>query len=270
MSIERAKALGCNTMQIFSHNPRGWAVKHITGAEIEQFKNIRKKYGISPVYIHASYLINVATKDSDLREKSRALLILEMVRAEAIGADFVILHPGSATGDDKTASKERVVSLLNQTAEIKKWKSGLLLENTAGERGDIASTFIDLSEIITNTKGGLISGVYIDTCHAFAAGYDIRADKVMKRITREISEFIGSDKVKIIHVNDSKKETGSHIDRHEHIGRGRIGIKGLSKFINWEMFKDVPIILETPKKKESDDRRNLRIVRRMIKMERKF
>jgi deoxyribonuclease-4 len=257
-------------MQIFSHNPRGWTVKEITRAEIEQFKNLREKYDISPVYIHTSYLINVATQDSNLREKSRSMLIVEMERAELIGADFVVLHPGSASDADRTASKKRVVRILNEIAEIGTWKPGLLLENTAGERGDIASAITDLSEIVSCIKGTLISGVCIDTCHAFAAGYDIRADKAMRRMTREIRELIGIDKVKIIHVNDSKKDAGSLIDRHEHIGRGKIGIKGLSKFINWEIFRDIPLILETPKKNDLDDLRNLRTVRKMMRMERKF
>jgi deoxyribonuclease-4 len=266
----RAKALGCNTIQIFSHNPRRWDVKDIPGAEIEEFKSLREQYGISPVYIHTSYLINIATKDRDLREKSREMLILEMERAEAIGADFVILHPGSASGDDKTASKKRVIRVLNKIAETGTWKPGLLLENTAGERGDIASAITGLSEIMNSIKGEFISGVCIDTCHAFTAGYDIRVDRGMKRITQEIREYIGIDKVKVIHLNDSKRDAGSHVDRHDHIGKGKIGVKGLSTFVHSDVFSGIPLILETPKKRESDDLMNLIAVRQIMRKERYF
>ncbi len=265
LSLERAKALGCNTVQIFSHNPRGWAVKTISEEDISMFKLLRQRFNISPLYIHTSYLTNMASRDNILRKKSIALFVIEMDRADAIDADYVILHAGSASGDEEHIARERAISALKEVALIGRWKAGLLIENTAGERGDISSTIVDLSEILAGVRT-LISGVCIDTCHAFAAGYEIRNDIGIQKISNEIKKYIGLDKVKLIHLNDSKCDVGSGIDRHEHIGLGKIGATGLRQFINFTSFKDVPLILETPKKKESDDTRNLRKVRRMIRL----
>jgi deoxyribonuclease-4 len=265
LSLERAKALRCNTVQIFSHNPRGWAVKTISEEDVAVFKLLRQRFNISPLYIHTSYLINMASRDNILRKKSIDLFVIEMDRASAIGADYVILHAGSASGDDRHIARERAISALNEVALIGRWKAGLLIENTAGERGDISSTIKDLSEILAGVRT-LISGVCIDTCHAFAAGYNIRDDVGIQKISSEIRKYIGIDKVKLIHLNDSKCNVGSGIDRHEHIGLGKIGTTGLRQFINFMSFKDIPLILETPKKKESDDPRNLRKVRRMIRL----
>ncbi|MEW6214922.1 MAG: deoxyribonuclease IV [Nitrospirota bacterium] len=267
LSLERAKALGCSTLQIFSHNPRGWAVKEISEEDILIFKSLRKKFNISPVYIHTSYLINIASRDGDLRRRSIDMLVIEMDRANAIGADYVILHPGSASGDDEGVSRNRAINALNnEVAMMGRWKAGLLIENTAGERGDISSTIINLADIINGVKGSLIAGVCIDTCHAFAAGYDISGDEGIQRISDEMKKYIGLDRLKLIHLNDSKGDVGSCIDRHEHIGLGRIGAAGLRQFINCASFRDIPLILETPKKRESDDPMNLRKVRRMTRL----
>jgi deoxyribonuclease-4 len=264
LSFERANRLKCNTVQIFSHNPRGWAVKPVSEEDVSKFKSLRRMFDISPVYVHTSYLINMASRDSILRKKSSDMLVMEMDRADTIDADYVVLHAGSAAGDDENLSRKRAINTLNKIADMGRWKAGLLIENTAGERGDISSTIVDLSEIIAGTKSSLISGICIDTCHAFAAGYNICDDEGINRISNEIKKYIGFDKVKLIHLNDSKGNIDSGIDRHEHIGLGKIGSRGLRQFINFSSFRDIPLILETPKKRENDDRINLRIVRRML------
>jgi deoxyribonuclease-4 len=263
-SLERAHALGCNTMQIFSHNPRGWTVKNITDEEALMFQSLRSHLNISPIYIHASYLINMASRDKDLQRKSINLLVIEMERADVIGAEYVVLHPGSASGDDERISRKRTIVALNEVSLRGRWKAGLIIENTAGERGDISCQIIHLSEIINAVKGSFIAGICIDTCHAFASGYDIRSDKGIEQITEEIKHHIGLDKLKLIHLNDSKGYLGSGIDRHEHIGLGKIGTKGLKQFIKHPPFRNIPLILETPKKQEYDDPENLKKVREMI------
>jgi deoxyribonuclease IV len=264
LSLERAHALGCNTIQIFSHNPRGWAVKIISGEDISLFKSTRERLDISPVFIHTSYLINVASADPALRRKSIELLAIEMDRADAIGADYVILHPGSASGDDADSAGKRAVNALQGVAAMGPWNARLLIENTAGERGDVSSGIRDLADIIGRAEGKLLSGICFDTCHAFAAGYDLRSDQVIREIYDDIRKYIGIDTVKIIHLNDSRGDLGSHIDRHEHIGCGKIGIEGLGRFIHHAAFRNIPLILETPKKKETDDPMNLERVRKMI------
>ena len=265
LSLERAHALGCNTMQIFSHNPRGWALKKITDEEASRFKALRKQLNISPVSIHTSYLINMASGDMLLRKKSLEMLITEMERADTIGADYVVLHSGSASGDDESVSRNRAIGALNEVARMGRWKAGLLIENTAGERGDISSTVKDLAEIISGVKTPLISGICFDTCHAFASGYHMRDKKDIESIADEMENYAGLDKVKLIHLNDSKGDMGSCIDRHEHIGLGKIGMKGLRCFVDYQAFRDIPLILETPKKSDTDDLLNLAKVRKMIR-----
>ncbi|MCG2722277.1 MAG: deoxyribonuclease IV [Thermodesulfovibrionales bacterium] len=265
--MERAHTLGCTTMQIFSHNPRGWAVKEITAEAAAQFISLRARYDISPVYIHASYLINLATHERILQKKSVALLIEEMNRADAIGAEYVILHAGSSSTDAARVARKRAIRALNAVARQGKWRVGLLIENTAGERGDISSLMTELSEIIGGVKGPLIGGVCIDTAHAFAAGYNIRSAQGAETLRDEILRHLGRNSVKLIHLNDSKRSAGSHVDRHEHIGCGNIGSAGLRQFITGEHFSGIPLILETPKKNDSDDIRNLRRVRKMLERE---
>ncbi len=263
-SLERAHVLGCTTVQLFSHSPRGWAVKAIPNEERERFASLRRDLDISPVYIHASYLINMASPEAALRKKSIAMLREEMDRADAIGADYVVLHTGSASGDDAAVSRRRAIGALNEVARSGRWAAGLLLENTAGERGDISSRVADLAEIFHGVGGTLVAGVCIDTCHAFSAGYDIRRDDGIRAVAEEIDHAIGLERVRLIHLNDAKGDLRSGADRHEHIGLGRIGTAGLRRFVLAAPFRRVPLILETPKERETDDARNLRAVRKML------
>jgi deoxyribonuclease IV len=268
LSLERAHALGCSTMQIFSHNPRGWAVKPLSEEEISRFRSLRVRFDISPVYIHASYLINIASGDNSLRRKSIELLSIELDRADALGADYVILHTVGASGDDGRSARQRAASALMNVARRKSRKAGILLENTAGKKGEKMSGGLqEISGLMKDLPASLIAGVCIDTCHAFAAGYDIRTRPGIRSLSDELIRYIGIDRVKLIHLNDSKGELGSHLDRHEHIGCGEIGAGGLRLLVKHRLLGAVPLILETPKKKEGDDPENIAKVRKMIKAE---
>lgn len=263
MSLKRAHELGCSTVQIFSHNPRGWALKEISEEDRALFKRFKREFDITPVYIHTSYLINMASSSESLREKSIAFLREEMKRADATESDFVVLHTGSASNDDKKTARLRAIKSLREVFKNGQWNAGLLLENTAGERGDITSEIKEIAEIMDKLDG-LISGICIDTCHAFQAGYNIKRAEGINRLSEEIDKYIGKDMVKLIHLNDSKASLGLRRDRHEHIGSGKIGMEGLKKFIAYKTFSNIPLILETPKKTDSDDVRNLKKVRRML------
>lgn len=265
MSLERAYKLGCNTVQIFSHNPRGWQVKEISKSEALMFQSLRLSYDISPVFIHTSYLINLASSQDELRRKSVKLLIMEMDIADMLGAEYVILHTGSASADKAERARKRAIDSLKMLATEGSWNSRLLIENTAGEKGDISSTIPDIAEILNGISPALTAGVCIDTCHAFASGYDLRYMNDVRQMFNEIKEYIGMDKIKLIHLNDSKGDLGSRIDRHEHIGKGKIGLKGLEICLNFPFLKRIPIILETPKKTEYDDPANLSIVKKIMK-----
>jgi len=260
LALERAHALGCTTMQIFSHNPRGWALKQITKEEGTLFRQKSMEFDISPVYVHVSYLLNIASPDTVLREKSTEMLVQEMRRADAIGAGYVVLHTGTAHDVEGTT---RAIESLNKVFEEGPFKAGLLLENTSGKRGDIASRIEALARLHEGF-GGRSAGLCIDTCHAFAAGYDFRRQGEIDRIAGECKNLLGSGMVKLIHLNDSKGAAGSGADRHEHIGEGSIGEAALKKFLRHSEFQGVPIVLETPKHNDEDDSRNLATVRRLI------
>jgi deoxyribonuclease-4 len=263
LSLERAAMLGCSTMQIFSHNPRQWSVVEPPEEEVSQFKKLRDPYNIKPVFIHSSYLINLCSLDKDILSKSIQMLIREMELADLLGVEYVILHTGSASQDVGSDARERAVRALQKVFGKTEWKARLLLENTAGERGDISSRITDLAEIMEGSRAPSL-GICIDTCHAFQAGYELSAEAGVKNMIKEIRDHIGLDKVKLIHLNDSKRQFNSGVDRHEHIGKGHIGIEGLKYLINHPAFKTVPLVLETPKKSEEDDPRNLKIVRRLL------
>ncbi len=264
LSIERAKELGCNTIQIFSHNPRRWAVSDIPAETAAAFRKFREVYDIGPVFVHTSYLINLASGDADILRKSIQLMKRELDLADVLGAEYVVVHTGSLSEGSGEEGRRRAVAALRKMADEGEWETGLLLENTAGERGDITSRISDLAEIITDAETPLIAGITLDTCHAFAAGYDIKNGAGLSLLVREIEDHLGPGLVKLIHLNDAKKSLNSRVDRHWHIGEGEIGLEGLREFINHPAFRNIPLVLETPKKSEEDDPRNLKIVRSLF------
>jgi deoxyribonuclease-4 len=263
--LERAKELGCTTVQMFSHNPRGWRIGIRGAEEIARFRELKHALDISPVFIHTSYLINLASPRQDLSERSAAMVIEELNIADQINAEYVVLHTGSASGDDPASARRRASEALKKIAGEGRWKAGLLLENTAGERGDVTSHVQELAEIIDLVSPGLIAGICLDTCHAFSAGYDISTAEGVDALAGEVGRYCGREMLRLVHLNDSKKPLGSGVDRHEHIGKGTIGKKSIRRFVNHPFFMGIPLVLETPKISEDDDRRNLRTVRAYLK-----
>ncbi len=264
LSVERAASLGCTTMQIFSHNPRQWKEYALPDQEVKRFHNLRERLDITPVFIHASYLINLASLSEAVRDKSIHLLTYELSNAERLGAEYVILHTGSARGEDAKKSRERAAEAIRQSVKKHRNTTRILLENTAGEQGDITSSMESLAEIIETCGSDMIGGICVDTCHAYASGYDLTSRKGTERLITAIDRCIGLERVKLIHVNDSKRSLGSGVDRHEHIGKGYIGVKGLSTFLSDGRISHIPMVLETPKQDEGDDRRNLHKVLKIL------
>lgn len=259
-SIERAVLLNATTLQIFSHNPRQWRRSAITRGEAERFTILRQKYDMKPVFIHASYLINLASLSDTVLRKSVELLSYELMNADILGAEYVVLHTGSSKEEDKKAVRQRLVKAILKAVGSTPYRASLLLENTAGERGDIASSVRALAEIIDTCKSDRIAGICIDTCHAFSSGYDLSSREGVEKLISEIDEYIGFDKLKLIHLNDSKRPLGSGVDRHEHIGKGFIGLGGFKKILSDRRISKIPLILETPKETELDDKNNLKRV----------
>lgn len=265
MAAERAHELGCNTMQIFSRNPRGWSVKPIDPADAAEFRRLRERYEIAPVVVHTNYLINLASPRPDLYQKSIEHFVIDLERTERLGAEYLVTHLGSASGRGAEWMIERVAGALNTAMKLHPPKAGILLENTAGEAGDVGYTLEQVSQVISLLDDPSCIGICYDTCHGFAAGYDIRKKKDVEALARGIESTVGLTRLKAIHLNDCLRDYNSRVDRHWHIGEGKIGLDGFRYFLNHKAFRDVPMIMETPKETEEDDPRNMRTVRRLIK-----
>jgi deoxyribonuclease-4 len=262
MALEWAEELGCRTMQIFSHNPRGWSVRPLRPDEAEEF--IRRGTSLDiQTFIHASYLINPVSASLEVREKSIQLLKIELDRADVLGVDHVILHPGVHGG----ISSEGAVNLFGDGFRILRrlgsWRAKILLENTSGSKGDMASAMESLGRLVEEA-GALCGGICLDTCHAHAAGYDLATTSGLKRWIGELERHVGLEQVRVMHLNDSRGPAGSGLDRHEHIGQGTIGAEGLRRLLAHPAFAAIPVILETPQKTDEDDRINLRRVRELL------
>ncbi len=264
LSLKRAEGLGCNTVQIFSHNPRGWDRRPLKEDEVRRFRELAAALDIRPVFIHSSYLVNLASPDRGVRRRSIELLTHELRTAGLLGADYLVLHPGRAVGQDIGTAIRKASEALTVSYDKAGGGTGLLLENTAGQRGDISSTIPLIAEIIAGTPPGCIRGVCLDTCHAYAAGYDIGDIKVLEGLEREIKEYLNPLRVELIHLNDSRRPLASGVDRHEHIGEGGIGLAGFRRFLSFPLFRETPLILETPKESDRDDIRNLDRVRKIL------
>ncbi|GAB4535617.1 MAG: deoxyribonuclease IV [Thermodesulfovibrionia bacterium] len=263
LSLKRAKELGCSTMQIFVHNPRGWETRKIDNHEIELFKRLSMEFDIRPIFIHSSYLINLASPSRDIRMKSIKGLSYEMRIANLLNVDGIVLHPGRSVNQDINAAIRHVSKGLMMAYEMAGCKVDILLENTAGQRGDISSTIHSIAEIIEGTPARLVCGICLDSCHAYQSGYDITTIEGIERLKDEIDRYLKPLNIKLIHLNDSKMGFKSGIDRHQHIGKGDIGIKGFKVFLS--SFRGIPLILETPFKHKGDDHRNLQRVRRILR-----
>jgi deoxyribonuclease IV len=264
LSVQRAFELGCTCMQIFSRNPRGWTVKPLDKADIVEFKKLREQWDIGPVFVHTNYLINLASSRPDLYEKSIEQFVIDLERAESLGAEYLVTHLGSASGADTVWMIDRVSDALNMAMKLHPPKAMILLENTAGEKGDIGYTLEQVQEVISRLTDASRIGICYDTCHGFAAGYDIRTKKHVDALAKKIDATVGLKRLKGMHLNDCLRDFGSHVDRHWHIGEGKIGLDGFKVFLNHPAFKNVPKIMETPKETEEDDPRNMKTVKLLI------
>jgi deoxyribonuclease-4 len=265
LAVQRAYELGCTTMQIFSRNPRGWTVKPLAKDDVAEFKRLREKYDIGPVFVHTNYLINLASTKPDLHERSIEQFVIDLERTEHLGAEYLVTHLGSASGQEPGWMIDRVSDALNMAMKLHKPQATILLENTAGEKGDVGYTFEQVKEVISRLSNTDMIGICYDTCHGFAAGYDIRTKKGVDAVAEKIDSTVGIGRLKGMHLNDCLRDFDSHVDRHWHIGEGKIGENGFKYLLNHEAFKDIPKIMETPKETEEDDPRNMKKVRSLVK-----
>jgi deoxyribonuclease-4 len=263
-SVARAYDIGCETFQIFTRNQRQWKAPPLDMEEVEMFRSELNRSGLGPVIAHSSYLINLGAPEDDLFSRSVEAFKDELERCSILGIPYLVVHPGSHKGSGVEAGLKRVAKSLDLAMEIQHMGTMVLLETTAGQGTNLGHTFEHLSEIISHSDHPDHLGICLDTCHIHAAGYDIRTPEAYGRTMDVLDDVIGLESLKVVHVNDSKKELGSRVDRHDNLGDGTIGLEGFSNLVNDERLKKIPMILETPGGEEHY-RKNLSLLRSMSK-----
>jgi len=265
-AIVRGREVGCETIQIFTRSPRQWRPRILEDEEIARFGRMREQTGIAPVVAHDCYLINLASPDEELWRKSLAVLVEEMGHCQALGLPYLVMHPGSHVGAGEEAGLKRMAEALDRAHEETHGNDvKVLLENTAGQGTNLGSTWEQLAALLTLVRDDSWLGVCFDTCHAFTAGYELRTRAGYDATWRTVDDEIGLERVKVIHLNDAKGELGSRLDRHEHIGSGKMGLEPFRMLLNDERFWDLPMLLETPKRPgRKDDEKNLRVLRSLF------
>ncbi len=260
-SIAEAVELECTTFQIFLHSPQVWQVPEFEQSIIEEFRKQREYYGLNPLVVHASYLINLISSTPKTTASSRFLLKREVLASDSLGANYYVIH----LKDNKDMSKEAIYSKTKEGFDKIESLSNckILLENTA--KSKITARIPDLFETFERVRNDNIAGVCLDTCHLFAAGYDLSKDEGIEFFIKDMEKYGDFNLIKVIHLNDSKSPSGSGIDRHEHIGKGYIGEVGFIKFLKIQELSSLPIILETPKKSLQDDLKNLSVIRDILR-----
>ncbi len=265
-SLDRGASIGCDTIQIFTRNNNRWASKPLDPKEIERFHQRVKETGIWPVFSHAAYLINLASPQDELWEKSINAFIDELERAEALNLLGVVLHPGSHMGEGEEVGIRRIAAALDRCHDATAgFRTLTLLEITAGTGAHLGYRFEQLAAIRDQVKAPERIGFCFDTCHAFAAGYDFRTRSGYEAMMEEFDQVLGLEHLRAFHFNDSKHPLGSRKDRHEHIGKGYIGLDGFRWIVNDVRFQQVPMVLETPKSPDMhEDVENLAVLRGLI------
>ena len=264
MAIERARSIDCTAMQIFVKNNMQWFARPLSRMEICAFLDHVRRGELLSVFGHASYLINLATTNLQFHANSIRALAEELVRADQLQLPFLVLHPGAHLGAGEQAGLEKIVNSIDEVfRKIPNVKTKIALEITAGQGSCIGHRFEHLAHIIENVREPERLRVCLDTAHLFAAGYDISSESGVRKILREFDRVIGRDRLVAIHVNDSKTPCGSRVDRHEHIGKGRIGLDVFRFIMRSPRFRKIPKVLETPKSKDlAEDVINLNTLRR--------
>lgn len=268
-AIERAESIGCTALQIFTKNNRQWLAKPITKQEEVAFQTVLKNSSILSIVAHSSYLINIGSPLQNIEEKSYISLVEELQRCKQLGIQFLVIHPGAHLNKDIDQCLTRVAynldKALTQINDVT-----ILLENTAGQGTNIGYSLEQLAEIRKRASNKEHIQFCFDTCHAFAAGYDMRSTTGYIAFWKEYDRIIGIKHLKAIHINDSQKGLASRVDRHEHIGKGKLGLEFFSLIMNDQQLFDIPKILETPKENDlEDDKINIEALKKVLKKETK-
>jgi len=260
---DRARELECDTFQMFTRNPRGWNFSKLNQDEVKEFRRKNSTYNLAPVVTHMPYLPNLSSPKKAIYNKSVKSLVAEVERSSTLGIPYVVTHLGSHLGKGQETGLERLVSAINIAFEQNKNDVMLLLENTAGTKNSMGSTFEEIQRIIDGVEDKERVGICLDTAHAFAAGYDIRTPNGVNATMKKFDSALGLAHLKVIHLNDSKVPLGAGRDRHEHIGLGYIGEEGFRALFKQDAVQGLPFIMETPIDERRDEAGNIKKVREL-------
>jgi deoxyribonuclease IV len=267
-AAERAYRLGCNAFQIFSTSPRQWRPYETSLPQCEELRRLREKYNLRPLAIHVNYLVNLAAQNETFLKQSVVAFRGELERAIAIGAEFLVLHPGSFRGMTREQGLIRAsaaIAAASRDLDLAKVELTILIENTAGAEYSLGGSFEQVAEMLNLLRPVVPVGACIDTCHTHVSGYDIVSTKGMRETMRHLDETIDLKNVHVWHCNDAKCERGSKLDRHEHVGKGKIGSEPFRRLLNDPLTAHAAFIAETPIDRPGDDRRNVEALKALVR-----
>jgi deoxyribonuclease-4 len=267
-AVERAREIGANTFQIFSASPRMWRAPKVDPKQAERMGESRARLDIGPLVIHTGYLINICSQSSEIREKSVAGFRGEIERALVLGAEYLVLHPGSWKGLTRDEGLKLAADSIERAIDGLAWQNTLfhiLIENTAGAEFSLGGSFEQVTELVARLKNHAPVAVCLDTCHTHVSGYDLVSANGYEETMKQAGATVGFDAVRVWHCNDAKAECGSKLDRHEHIGQGTMGLEPFRRLLNDPRFDHCAFIAETPVDEEGDEERNVRALKRLVK-----
>jgi deoxyribonuclease-4 len=266
-AVERAREIGANTFQIFSSSPRMWRAPKIDPKQAVRMKELRAKLDVGPLVIHTSYLVNVCSQTDEIREKSVAAFRGEIERALALGAEYLVLHPGSWKGLTRDEGLRLAADSITRAIDGLPWQGTpfhILIENTAGAEFSLGGSFEQVAELVARLKATAPVGVCLDTCHTHVAGYDLVSPEGYEQTIAQAAATVGLDAVRVWHMNDAKAARGSKLDRHEAIGKGTMGLEPFRRLLNDARFAHAAFIAETPVDDPGDEERNVQVLLSLV------
>jgi deoxyribonuclease IV len=266
-AVDRAHEIGANTLQIFSSSPRMWRPQKIDAKQAERMRAQRSKFDVGPLVIHTSYLVNVCSQTEEFREKSIVAFRGEIERALMLGAEYLVLHPGSWKGLTRNEGLKLAAESIQRAVDGLPWQGtdfSVLIENTAGAECSLGGNFEQVAELVERLKAHAPVGVCLDTCHTHVSGYDMTTEEGYRETIMQADITFGVDAVRVWHCNDAKALRGSKLDRHEHIGQGNIGIEPFRWLLNDPRFADCAFVAETPNDDPGDEERNVKVLKSLV------
>jgi len=265
LAFDRAQELGANTFQVFTRNPNQWKFKPLADETVELFREKRAKSGFRRIVDHMPYLPNLASPERSTMKISRYTLDEELKRCDALGLDYLVVHLGSHLGKGTAVGIANVADACNEAVAGSDGETIILLENMAGQKNCVGARFEEIKAILGRVKAGDRVGVCLDSCHVFAAGFDLRNEEAVGVTMELFGEIIGIERLKVVHLNDSKGPLGSRLDRHENIGEGKIGRKGIRALLHYPGIGERPLIMETPYEDIRTMEKSIKLVRTLLR-----